>query len=74
MILMVAQQQLMPTGNMDPTQARVMKLMPLIFGFLFFSFPAGLVLYIFVNMLLSILQQWYIKRTFKPVAAETVPA
>lgn len=70
--MMFAQQQLMPTGNMDPNQARIMKFMPLVFGFLFFSFPSGLVLYIFVNMLLTILQQWFIKRRFKtatPAAA-----
>ena len=65
--LMFAQQQFMPTGNMDPTQARIMKFMPLIFGVLFFSFPSGLVLYIFVNMLLTIVQQWYIKRRFQTV-------
>jgi YidC/Oxa1 family membrane protein insertase len=62
--LMVVQQSFMPTGNMDPAQARMMKLMPLVFGIFFFSFPAGLVLYIFVNMLLSIAQQWLIRRTF----------
>jgi len=72
-ILMVVQQQFMPTGNMDPTQARMMKLMPLMFGFFFFAFPAGLVVYIFVNMVLTILQQWVIRRTYKPpeVAAAT---
>lgn len=64
-LLMVIQQQFMPTGNMDPAQARVMKLMPLLFGFFFFSFPAGLVLYISVNMVLSLLQQWFIKRQFQ---------
>lgn len=63
--LMFAQQQLMPTGNMDPNQARIMKFMPLIFGFLFFTFPSGLVLYIFVNMTLTIAQQWFIKRRYK---------
>jgi YidC/Oxa1 family membrane protein insertase len=67
MALMVAQQRMMPTGNLDPAQEQMMKLMPLIFGVLFFLFPAGLALYVFVNMLLSILQQWYIKRTFKGV-------
>ncbi len=46
-ILMVVQQRFVPTGNMDPTQARMMKMMPLIFGFFFFTFPSGLVLYIF---------------------------
>lgn len=72
--LMFAQQQFMPTGNMDPAQARIMKFMPLIFGVLFFTFPSGLVLYIFVNMLLTIVQQWYIKRRFKTVkSAPTAP-
>ncbi len=62
--LMVLQQQFVPTGNMDPAQAKMMKLMPLMIGFLFFALPAGLMLYIFMNTLLSILQQAYIKRTF----------
>ncbi len=63
-VLMLVQQQFTPTGNMDPAQARMMKLMPLMFGFFFFTFPSGLVVYIFVNMVLSIAQQWYIRRTF----------
>ena len=64
---MLLQQQFTPTSSgMDPDQARLMKLMPLAFGIFFFWFPSGLMLYIFVNMLLSILQQWYIKRTFQP--------
>jgi YidC/Oxa1 family membrane protein insertase len=70
--MMFLQQRMMPTGNMDPAQARMMKLMPLVFGLLFFMFPAGLALYVLVNMLLSIFQQWYIKRTFK--SPETAPA
>jgi len=36
--------------------------MPLIFGFMFFWFPAGLVLYWVVNNVLSITQQWHISR------------
>ncbi len=46
----------------DPTQAKVMKIMPVAFAFLFAFFPAGLVLYWTVNSILSILQQWYITR------------
>lgn len=68
--LMVLQQQFTPTGNMDPQQARIMKLMPLVIGLFFFTLPAGLMLYIFVNMTLSIAQQWYIRRTFQPQAAK----
>jgi len=70
--LMLVQQQFMPTGNMDPTQARMMKLMPLIFGFFFFTFPSGLVIYIFVNMLLTILQQWWIKRSWSASSAAAI--
>jgi YidC/Oxa1 family membrane protein insertase len=68
--LMVIQQRFAPTGNLDPAQARMMKLMPLVFGVFFFTFPSGLVVYIFVNMSLSILQQWWIKRSFGEPGAE----
>ncbi|ALI01475.1 membrane protein insertase YidC [Pseudomonas sp. FW306-02-F02-AA] len=58
---MFIQQQLNPTPP-DPMQAKVMKLMPIIFTFFFLWFPAGLVLYWVVNNCLSITQQWYITR------------
>ena len=46
----------------DPMQARIMKLMPIMFTVLFLFFPAGLVLYWLVNNLLSLAQQTYIYR------------
>ncbi len=46
----------------DPMQAKMMKIMPLVFSAMFFMFPAGLVLYWVVNNTLSILQQWVITR------------
>ncbi|MFO1296020.1 MAG: membrane protein insertase YidC [Rubrivivax sp.] len=46
----------------DPVQAKMMWLMPLAFGFMFFFFPAGLVLYWLTNNLLSIAQQWWINK------------
>lgn len=46
----------------DPVQAKVMMAMPFIFTLFFAFFPAGLVLYWFVNNLLSIAQQWVITR------------
>ena len=58
---MFIQQQLNPTPP-DPMQAKVMKMMPIIFTFFFLWFPAGLVLYWVVNNVLSITQQWYITR------------
>ncbi|ROR99031.1 YidC/Oxa1 family membrane protein insertase [Sinobacterium caligoides] len=46
----------------DPTQAKIMKMMPFMFGIFFLWFPAGLVLYWVVNNTLSIAQQWYITK------------
>jgi len=53
------QQHMMPMMTTDPTQAKVMKFMPVMFTVFFLWFPAGLVLYYLVNALLGILQQWY---------------
>ena len=61
MASMFIQTKLNPTPP-DPIQAKVMMAMPLIFGFMFFWFPAGLVLYWVVNNILSIAQQWQITR------------
>ena len=55
-ITMVIQQRMTPTMG-DPAQARMFKLMPIFFTFLFLSFPSGLVLYWLVNNLLTIGQQ-----------------
>jgi YidC/Oxa1 family membrane protein insertase len=56
---MFLQQRLSPPPP-DPLQAKVMMLMPVIFTVLFANFPAGLMLYWFVNNTLSFLQQWHI--------------
>jgi YidC/Oxa1 family membrane protein insertase len=58
---MFIQQKLTPT-TMDPMQAKVFMLMPIVFTFLFLNFPSGLVLYWLVNNLLTIVQQVYIHR------------
>jgi YidC/Oxa1 family membrane protein insertase len=46
----------------DPMQAKLMWIMPLMFSFMFFFFPAGLVLYWLTNNILSIAQQWFINK------------
>jgi YidC/Oxa1 family membrane protein insertase len=53
----------------DPVQAKVMKIMPIVFSVFFFFFPAGLVLYWLVNNVLSIAQQWQITRMMEREAA-----
>ncbi|MFV2029215.1 membrane protein insertase YidC [Neisseria sp. S1] len=49
----------------DPMQAKIMKIMPLVFSVMFFFFPAGLVLYWVVNNILTIFQQWYINTSIE---------
>ena len=53
---MVIQQKITPT-TMDPTQAKIMLMLPVFMTFLFINFPAGLVLYWLTNNVLTILQQ-----------------
>jgi YidC/Oxa1 family membrane protein insertase len=55
---MVIQQKMTPTAA-DPAQAKMFMLMPIMFTFLFLSFPSGLVLYWLVNNVLSIAHQYY---------------
>ena len=54
----------------DPTQAKVMYIMPLVFSVMFFVFAAGLVLYWLTNNVLSIAQQWWINKTIAAERAE----
>ncbi len=56
-VAMFAQQKLTPTSTMDPTQAKIMLFMPVIFAFIMKSLPAGLVLYILVSTVVGVLQQ-----------------
>ncbi len=60
-ITMFIQQKLNP-APMDPVQAKVMMMLPIIFTVFFAFFPSGLVLYWVTNNILSIAQQWYITR------------
>jgi len=61
-ISMFLQQRLSPPPP-DPMQAKVLMFMPVVFTALFLNFPAGLMLYWFVNNLLSFAQQWFIMRS-----------
>jgi YidC/Oxa1 family membrane protein insertase len=60
---MLLQQKMSPPMG-DPTQAKMMMFMPLIFTFIFINFSSGLVLYWLVNNILSISQQYYIQKKF----------
>jgi len=56
-ITMVVQQKMTPT-TVDPMQAKIMLIMPVVFTFFFLNFPSGLVLYWLVNNVLTIAQQY----------------
>ena len=58
---MLLQQWLSPAMG-DPTQRKMMMLMPVIFTVMFLNFPAGLVIYWLSNNILSIAQQWWTLR------------
>ena len=65
---MFVQQKMTPSAA-DPTQQRIMMLMPLIFTFMFVNFPAGLTLYWFTQNILTIGQQWLNLRQADPAPA-----
>ena len=58
---MLLQQKMSPPPG-DPTQAKMMLFMPLIFTVIFINFSSGLVLYWLVNNIFSIAQQYYISK------------
>lgn len=61
-ITMYFQMQMTPTPTTDNAQAKLLKLMPFIFLFFCYKFPAGLVIYWTTQNLLTILQQWITNR------------
>ena len=68
-ITMFIQQKLNP-APMDPVQAKVMSVLPVVFTVFFAFFPSGLVLYWVVNNILSIAQQWLISRNINRAGLE----
>ncbi len=58
---MFLQQKMAPAPG-DPLQAKIMLFLPVVFIFIFISFPSGLVLYWLTNNVLSIGQQWWVLR------------
>jgi YidC/Oxa1 family membrane protein insertase len=71
---MLVQQRMTPTAGVNPAQARMMRLMPVMFTVLFLYVPSGLVLYWLVNNVLGIAQQVYVnKRIMGAPAAKSAP-
>ena len=74
-ILMYATQKMTPMTVTDPSQQRMMTLMPLMFTGMFFLIPVscGLILYIVTQNIVAVLQQWHLNRT-SPLKALMAPA
>jgi len=71
-VSMFVQQKMTPSAGMEPMQQKMMLFMPVIFTFMFWSFPNGLVIYWLVINILSIGQQIMYNR--KAEAAKAVTA
>ena len=56
-------QQMLNPQPADPMQAKVFKIMPIMFTVFMLFFPAGLVLYWIVNNSITITQQWFINKS-----------
>jgi YidC/Oxa1 family membrane protein insertase len=56
-------QKMTPTTSVDPNQQRMMMIMPLVFGFMFYGLSSGLVLYYLTSNLVGIAQQMFFNRT-----------
>ncbi len=59
---MFIQQKLTPNPSMDKNQEKIMLMMPVIFTVMMLSLPAGMVLYMIVNTVVTILQQQWLNR------------
>lgn len=73
-VIMFVQQKIMPAAGDNPQMKIVQKIMPIMFTAFMLFLPSGLVLYILVNMMLSISQQIWIRRSLareKAAAGET---
>jgi YidC/Oxa1 family membrane protein insertase len=66
-IIMIVTQFLMqkmtPQANVDPNQQKMMYMMPVIFGVMFYQLPSGLVLYYLTSNLVNMGQQWFFNHT-----------
>jgi YidC/Oxa1 family membrane protein insertase len=65
-ITMFILQRMTPVATVDPAQQRMMMVMPLIFGIMFYNFASGLVLYWLTGNIVGIAQQAFINRMTPP--------
>lgn len=69
-VFMFIQQKITPS-TMDPTQAKIMLFLPVVFSLFMLQLPSGLTLYMVVSTLFGIVQQYLIMREKSPATAVT---
>jgi YidC/Oxa1 family membrane protein insertase len=67
-IMMYFSTKMTPQTTIDPSQQKMMSLMPLMMAAFFFNLSSGLNLYMFTSNLIGVGQQYYLNRT-KPLPA-----
>jgi YidC/Oxa1 family membrane protein insertase len=66
-------QKMTPNPSADQNQQRMMLMLPLVFGFMFYGVASGLVLYWLTSNLVGIVQQWFINRSMGAAGAGAAP-
>jgi YidC/Oxa1 family membrane protein insertase len=72
-VTMFVLQRMTPMATADPSQKRMMMIMPLMFGFMFFRLASGLNLYYATSNMVGLVQQIYINRHMPPADPRLVP-
>jgi YidC/Oxa1 family membrane protein insertase len=65
-------QRMTPSPGVDPTQQKMMMLMPLVMGYMFYFASSGLVIYWLTGNVVGVAQQWLLNRGTPPVASKVV--
>lgn len=68
--LMIGYQKMMPMPSMDPTQAKMMKFLPIVFSVFMIFYPSGLALYVITNTVISMIRQAFLTRHYKKAQAK----
>jgi YidC/Oxa1 family membrane protein insertase len=63
-VLMIGYQKMIPMPSMDPTQAKLMKILPILFSVFMIFYPSGLALYVITNTVISMIRQAFLTRHY----------
>ncbi|MBX9703909.1 MAG: membrane protein insertase YidC [Silvanigrellaceae bacterium] len=63
-VLMLGYQKMVPLPSMAPTQAKIMKALPILFSIFMIFYPSGLAIYVITNTLLSMIRQAFLMKRY----------